>query len=276
MGGAGGSRRTESVDASDADDVPRKTVSSAAPPVPSSSTAAATTPQRTAPGPAAASAARDSVAAATAVTPGVVSPGIETQPAAVPATPQRTALAPVMRFTVTDQKSVDFLARLISGISVGKFPASSGLAGFGRGTQARVLFLDRRPDGDALAWAKAPPNAAMVSATMAASAAGPPGPGVTTAGGSAVVAGSPATPSAAGSGGDDASFVPVADVLDVVAGMATQVINRRGRRDRAGQYLSLVTSTRTLDLEFPTQEDRDGALEGFKLLLRARQWIGPR
>lgn len=76
------------------------------------------------------------------------------------------------------------------GFAVGSFPSSSGRGGLIRGgVQARVLFLDRRPDGDFIAWSKGGP------ATAAADQQG-------------------------GRGAGEDSALPVGDV---VTGMATQV-----------------------------------------------------
>lgn len=73
---------------------------------------------------------------------------------------------------------------------MGSFPSSSGRGGLIRGgVQARVLFLDRRPDGDFIAWSKGGP------ATAAADQQG-------------------------GRGAGEDSALPVGDV---VTGMATQV-----------------------------------------------------
>jgi hypothetical protein len=99
--------------------------------------------------------------------------------------------------------------QLAAGITVQKFPASSSLVAFGRGTQARNLFLEQRPDGGMgspltnfgfplfllefaawLFWTK---------------------PGAKT-GGSVSATGDDA----------EASSAPLSEVVDVVAGMATQ------------------------------------------------------
>jgi hypothetical protein len=46
--------------------------------------------------------------------------------------------------------------------------------------------------------------------------------------------------------------------------MATRVLQSRGRRDRAHLYISLVTATRTIDIECEDAAQRDDMLDRWR------------
>ncbi|KAJ0403927.1 hypothetical protein P43SY_009420 [Pythium insidiosum] len=59
----------------------------------------------------------------------------------------------------------------------------------------------------------------------------------------------------------------LADVVQVVRGMKTEVLKRSGDVGRYERYLSLVADDRTLDMELPTEAFCDFLLRGFEQLL---------
>lgn len=59
----------------------------------------------------------------------------------------------------------------------------------------------------------------------------------------------------------------LADVLQVVRGMKTDVLKRSGDVAKYERYLSLVADDRTLDLELPTEEQSEFLRRGFEKLL---------
>lgn len=140
------------------------------------------------------------------------------------------------------------------GIAVRKVPAHSGGSSFGisfsfggigiGGAQPRVLKLQVRDGEDCLVWMK-PAQKSPRSAVAAA----------------------PPADAAAGAGDQEASFMRVRDIVEVVAGMATRALQARGRRDRAHLYVSVVSKARTLDLECADAAQRDELLAGFRGLL---------
>jgi hypothetical protein len=57
------------------------------------------------------------------------------------------------------------------------------------------------------------------------------------------------------------------DVDQVARGVVTDVMKRSGSKEKPHLYLSLITKTRTLDMEFSSQEERDLIADGFTELI---------
>jgi len=66
----------------------------------------------------------------------------------------------------------------------------------------------------------------------------------------------------------DASVIRIKDVVDVRVGLATPVLLRHGRADKAHLYLSVVTNLRSLDLETTSQADRNDLVAAIEFLRR--------
>ena len=73
-----------------------------------------------------------------------------------------------------------------------------------------------------------------------------------------------------GAGGVKAtSRVGLAEVVDMKAGLASNVLRRSGRREDADRYLVFDWYTRTLDLEVPSEARRDWLCIKFQDLFKA-------
>jgi len=158
----------------------------------------------------------------------------------------------------------------------GDFAGGGGLAATAAGAPGGVGAAPRgrsasaTPGKSPSLWSRAfTPSASRRGTNVGSAAAGgdddSAGDG---AGGSGFHLTSPtATASAAPPVASSASSVPLYELVEVVAGMATRVLQSRGRRDRAHLYISLVTATRTIDLECEDAAQRDDMLDRWRQLI---------
>jgi hypothetical protein len=64
----------------------------------------------------------------------------------------------------------------------------------------------------------------------------------------------------------------LSDIVKVTEGISTPTLKKSGSEDKGDHYLSLVGkgNTRTLDMEMPSQFERNDLVKGFRLLLAGR------
>jgi len=165
------------------------------------------------------------------------------------------ALVPAVRGNPVLQP---FVAQLCLGVLVRKVHAhgSAIATAFGWGAQERLLRLETRSGvGGEMLTHGIPLALAAVGRVITCLHANPSRADV-------VAWRKPNEVADSSEGAADASCIPVSSIQAVVAGHATALLQRVGRRDRSHLYVSLVCATRTLDLECASEAERDWMVQG--------------